>query len=97
MTNEEILKTPDALLGALERQRKVLLQIALVQQPCPFCNHRSNLFEAAGIGINDYTFGATEPEYLCPRCGVGLRKVVPFIATTPWFWMRMFNEEGCES
>ena len=47
-------------------------------------------------GTNDYTFGATELEYECRRCGVALKKIVPFLATAPWFWMRKLKEEGCE-
>jgi hypothetical protein len=94
MTNEEILKAPAELLGPIDKQKKYVLGMALVRCPCPVCGRAANVFEAAGIEVNAYTFGREKLSFKCPACAVELRKVVPLMGP-PWFWMRKFdNEEG---
>lgn len=92
MSNEEILRTPDALLGALDRQRKFLLKVALERCRCPVCGHASNLLEAARIELNAYTFENKSMRYLCPNpiCGIELEQVVPLMVLGPrsWTWVR---------
>lgn len=88
MTNEEILKTPDALLGALDKQRKAVLNLALLRRPCPSCGAPANIIEAAGIALNDYAFGHESPSCRCARCEAELEQVVPLFGGQGWFWKR---------
>ena len=67
MTNREISKTPKETLGSVDRQRQFLLQVEGTPLPCPACQERINVFDAAGIDINAYDFGKTKHEYRCPK------------------------------
>jgi uncharacterized protein (UPF0212 family) len=88
MTNRDILKTPKALLGEVDKQRLFLLRVESTAVPCPACKRPVNAFEAAGIDLDDYDFGNTRYEYRCPGCGAELEQVVPFIAAggALWHW-----------
>jgi hypothetical protein len=96
MTNAEILATPDSLLTAVDRQRKFILRMALECPSCPVCRQACNQLEAAGIALDDYTFGVEERRFSCPQCGVALMKVVPLFAvgTRGWLWVRKHDNEG---
>jgi hypothetical protein len=48
MTNREILQTPRALLGEVDRQRLLLLRVESTPVPCPACKKPVNAFIAAG-------------------------------------------------
>src|SRR5262245_22116204 len=89
MTNEEILTTQEAMLTAIDRQKKFLLKLALRKMACPVCAHRADQFEAAGITINEYTFGEEELSFRCVNsaCGVELMKVIPLIGGPAWGWI----------
>lgn len=96
MTNEEILKAPEALLTTIEKQKRFLLRLALIKVPCPVCGHAVNQLEAAGIGLEDYPFDDKKLDFRCrnPACGVPLREVVPWMGgASPWYWMRKFNDD----
>lgn len=88
MTNEEILLTPYALLGELDRQRQTVLAFALKRRPCPVCGAYANIIEAAGIALNDYTFGHESLSCRCARCEAELEQVVPLFGGQGWFWKR---------
>jgi hypothetical protein len=62
MTNEKILATPEAGLGPIERQKQVLILIAQQHQRYPVCAFPSDVFQAAGIALNEYPFGMRELE-----------------------------------
>ena len=68
MTNREILKTSKQVLTELERQRHFVLQVDGTPMPCPACQTKVNLFDAAGIDIDSYDFGTTKHAYRCPSC-----------------------------
>jgi len=55
--------------------------------PCPACKQAVNVFDAAGIGIDQYDFGTTGHAYRCPACGAALAQVVPAFSLGPlWHW-----------
>jgi hypothetical protein len=87
VTNRELLHTPSARLSALDKQRLFLLRVEGTPRPCPGCQQPVNVFDAAGIDLDAYDFGATPYAYRCPTCGAELEQVVPFLAgETPWHW-----------
>jgi hypothetical protein len=88
MTNRELLTTPEQLLSELDKQRVFLLRAAGTALPCPACKRPVNAFDAAGIDLDAYDFGATEYEYRCPACGARLEQVVPLFASggSLWHW-----------
>ena len=88
MTNHELLRTPDHLLGELGRQRRFLLRTEGTPLPCPACKEPVSYFQAAGIDPDAYDFGATRHDCRCPTCGAELEQVVPFIASggASWYW-----------
>lgn len=88
MTNRDLLKTPEQLLGELDRQRLFLLRVEGAPVPCPACQKLVNTFDAAGIDIDSYDFGVTKYAYRCPACAAELEQVVPFITAGahPWHW-----------
>ena len=87
MTNREILKTSKQVLTELERQRHFVLQVDGTPMPCPACQTKVNLFDAAGIDIDNYDFGNTKHAYRCPSCGAELEQVIPIIAISGhWLW-----------
>jgi hypothetical protein len=87
MTNLELLKTPRAPLGALDRQRQFLLHVALVARPCPDCGRPLNLFQAAGLEIDPYDQDGPDPPLCCPECQAEPEQVVPLFPRGPlWFW-----------
>jgi hypothetical protein len=87
MTNLELLKTPRALLGALDRRRPFLLRVALVARPCPDCGRPLNQFQAAGLEIDQYDPDGPDPPLYCPECQTELEQVVPLFPRGPlWSW-----------
>jgi hypothetical protein len=89
MTNREVLNTPKKVLGALDRQRQLLLQLVLLAQPCPACERPLNVLDAAGLDIDRYDCdGADEPPFHCPGCGAVLERSLPLFAHggPPWSW-----------
>ena len=88
MTNRELLKAKKETLGSTDRQRQHVLQIEMVQLPCPACQNGVNALQAAGVDVDEYDFGAKQREYHCPHCQAELELVVPFIAVGPgWHWI----------
>lgn len=63
MTNRELLKTPDSLLGQLDRQRLFLLRGESIAMPCPACKQPVNVCDAAGVDMDAYDSSATR--YTC--------------------------------
>lgn len=87
MTNRELLATPDEELASVDRQRRHCLHVANLESPCPACQNPLNLFVAAGIGIDEFDFGATPYHFSCPGCRAELEQVVPVVAIgPPWHW-----------
>ncbi len=87
MTNRQILQTPREVLGSLGKQRQLVLQLALIESPCPSCQRVLNLFQASGLDIDQYDCDGLDPPYRCPDCRAVLEQVVPFPASgPPWFW-----------
>ena len=87
MTNRELLNTPKSLLSEVDRQRLFLLRVEGAAMPCPACKKPVNLFDAAGIAIDQYDFGKTHHAYRCPACGAELEQVVPVFSIGPlWHW-----------
>ena len=87
MTNRALLNLPEALLGALDKQRVFLLRVESVPMPCPACKKPINVFEAAGIDVDAYDFGTTRYEYRCPGCAAELEQMIPFIAGGHPLWL----------
>jgi hypothetical protein len=58
MTNHEILTTPRDMLGEVDRQCQLLLQVEATPMPCPACKKPVNAFQAAGITLEEYTTSA---------------------------------------
>lgn len=92
MTNDEILRARVGLLTVPERQRRAILEDALLPCACPVCGFGMSKFEAGGVAINDYDFGTTQVAYACLRCEVPLDPAVPLvkIGARSWFWKRDF-------
>jgi hypothetical protein len=88
MTNRQLLTTPEQLLSELDRQRLFLLRTEGTPVPCPACKRPVNAFDAAGIDLDAYDFGATKYEYRCPSCDARLEQVVPLFSggSTLWHW-----------
>jgi len=89
MKNSELRDyEPAKLLTSIERQKKLILQEYSVQQGCPNCGHKLNIFEALGIDIDDYNTGDVyEGRTECTACHRELKMVVPFISMgTHWHW-----------
>jgi uncharacterized protein (UPF0212 family) len=88
MTNRQLLHTPEQLLTELDRQRLFLLRVDGTPMPCPACKKPVNLFEAAGIDLDQYDFGNTSYSCCCPGCGAKLEQVISFIAGggALWHW-----------
>jgi hypothetical protein len=86
MTNRELLEVPESLLGKLDRQRLYLLRVERTPVPCPACQTPVNVFDAAGIDLDAYDFGATKYTFQCPACSAPLEQVLPFIAFGGPFW-----------
>ena len=68
MTSRELLRMPESLLGKLDRQRVYLLRVEGTPVPCPACQTPVNVFDAAGIDLDAYDFGATPYAFRCPAC-----------------------------
>src|SRR5271156_198900 len=87
MTNLEILRMLEPLLGALDRQRLFLLRVEGTPAPCPACKKPVNVFDAARIDVDAYDFGKAPTAYRCPACAAELEQVVPFVAVVGhWHW-----------
>jgi hypothetical protein len=88
MKNSEILNAPKSLLGAVEQQRKFILQMQGQKMPCPNCGHCLNVFEALGVELDDYDTGSTtDGKTACTSCKRALRYAVPvFVVGPPWHW-----------
>jgi len=88
MTNRELLQGPEELLGPLDKQRLFLLRTDGTPRPRPACKRPVNVFDAAGIDIDSYDFGATKYEYHCTGCSALLEQVVPLFASggSLWHW-----------
>jgi hypothetical protein len=95
-TNEEIMMTRTAWLSPIEKQRRFLLEQALMTCPCPNCNKPSNRFAAANIALNDFTFDGAELDYACPHCKTPLTVVVPLMVfgARKWLWSKKFEDGG---
>jgi hypothetical protein len=72
MRNHELITYEGPLTG-LEGQRRFLLRALSVPMPCAVCNTPINVFEAAGIDIDDYDLNGANYEYECPHCGEPLK------------------------
>lgn len=91
LTNAELLdlahRTPSTLFTDIEKQRIMLLGLALQKMPCPNCGTLQDQLEAAGIALDEYSFGSEQHDSSCVGCGRGLAVSVPFIAMGPrWHW-----------
>lgn len=87
MTNRALLRVPEQVLGKLDRQRLFLLLVEGTPIRCPACKTPVNVFDAAGIDLDAYDFGATPYAYCCPGCGAALTQVLPlFPGLHSWHW-----------
>jgi len=62
-----------------DKQEKFILQTHLHPMSCPLCETK---------------VGAKENDVNCPVCGVGLRRVVPFVKVCDPGWHWIINEES---
>lgn len=76
-----------ALLTGLERQRRFVLRMDSSRLPCPNCGAQQNVFEAAGIHINDYDFANPPKTFHCMGCKRELRHDVPLFHSGPALWL----------
>lgn len=87
MTNRELLRTPPEKLAPLDRQRRHVLAVESAPVPCPACRTPVDAITAAGLDIDQYTFGPATPAYRCPHCEAVLDRVTPLVAFGPgWLW-----------
>jgi hypothetical protein len=88
MNNHQILTTRKDRLTEVDRQRQFLLRVEGSPMPCPACKKPVNVFQAAGITLEEYDFGKTTHTYRCPACGAELEQVVPVFASggSLWHW-----------
>jgi hypothetical protein len=88
VTNRELLDMPPALLDEAERRRLYLLRLQAQSPPCPACLAPVSGFEAAGVTVDAYDFGATKRELRCPGCGCRLEAVLTFVPgyRHRWHW-----------
>ncbi len=87
MTNRELLRAPPEKLSPLDRQRRHVLAVESSPVPCPACKTPVDAIAAAGLDIEQYTFGPATPAYRCPHCGAVLDRVTPLVAFGPgWHW-----------
>lgn len=88
LTNQQILDTPKGLLTSIDKQKKFCIQMGLMHSPCPNCKTLQNVFEAARISINDYTFGVDDLQYICVNegCKRKLLHHVPMFGPGIWYW-----------
>jgi hypothetical protein len=88
VTNRKLLTASEALLNELDRQRLFLLRVGGTPMPCPACKGPVNFFDATGIDIDAYDFGATGRACGCPACGARLGQVVPLLPGVGhrWHW-----------
>lgn len=87
MTNRELLRAPPEKLSALDRQRRHVLAVESSPAPCPACRTPLDAITAAGLDIDQYTFGCDTPTCRCPHCGAVLDRVTPLVAFGPgWHW-----------
>lgn len=96
MTNSELLASnaSERLLTGLERQRQLVLKIESSPAPCPNCATPLTTFEATGVSVDEYDFGATpRPAAKCTNCGRGLRHVLPMFG---WRWHWALIPEACK-
>lgn len=94
---EKLLATPKKLLGSIDRQRKFLLERALVEVECihPECDRKVSQLDACEHGTEGYELGSasTHNTFRCPSCKTPLAVVIPFIAVTVagWQWGKVRN------
>jgi hypothetical protein len=93
MTNRELRNTPHALLSEVDRQRPLLLRVEGAAMPCPACPKAVNVFDAAGLDIDQHDFSKTRPTYRCPACSAELEPVVPVFSLGP-LWPWQLKDEG---
>ncbi len=87
MTNRELLHAPPHTLSPLDLQRRHVLAVESSPVPCPACETPVDAVTAAGLDLDQYTFGPATPGYRCPCCGAVLDRVTPLVAFGPgWHW-----------
>jgi hypothetical protein len=88
VTNRELFNMPVALPDEAERRRLYLLRLKSQSPPCPACRAPVSGFDAAGVTVDDYDFGATRRELRCPGCGCRLEAVLTFVPGYGhrWHW-----------
>jgi hypothetical protein len=92
VTNRQLLRTLPERLSSVERQRQHVLAVASIPVPCPACQLPVDAIAAAGLDIDEYTFGTETPGYHCPHCQAVLDRVTPLIAFGPgWHWQLNFQ------
>jgi hypothetical protein len=87
VTNRELLRAPPEKLSQPDRQRRRALAVESAPVPCPVCATSVDAITAAGLDVDQYSFGARTPTYRCPHCGAVLDRVTPLVALGPgWHW-----------
>jgi hypothetical protein len=91
MTNTELLeaahRSPPQLFSGLDRQRIMLLGLALTKMPCPNCGTLQDQLEASETTLDEYSFDAGSEKHHCIGCERQLTIAVPFVAMGPrWHW-----------
>lgn len=76
-------------LTPLEKQRRFLVEVYSIAKPCPYCEHKFNVWEA---GDENWSWDS-KSEYHCPNCGERVRYMVPLVSTTgPYFWGKYLDK-----
>jgi hypothetical protein len=87
VTNRALLRAPPETLSALDRQKRHVLAVETTPVPCPACETPLDAVAAAGLDVDQFTFGPSAPAYRCPHCGAVLDRVTPLVALGPgWYW-----------
>lgn len=97
-TNTYLVELPAKLasqvLTEYERQRRYVLQQALIPAQCPMCLRPVNQVEATGKSLDEFDAengSSTQRElFACPHCKTELRLIVPFMSSGPctYLWQR---------
>lgn len=78
-------------MSQLDKQKKYIRGLYILQAKCPYCTAGHSVFEALGLSEDapyEEWGGAcnSAKSYKCPTTDRTLELVVPFVSTKPWHW-----------
>lgn len=86
MKNSELLTAPLEVLSQIDRQKRFLLQIAMLPAAC-VCGRLVSQVEASKMALDDFPVADTVGvNFTCPGCHTSLEVAVPFMGAA-YVWM----------